>query len=62
METMAQLEEIKRIYPEYQDMELLTLQVSRQKKLGSYHILSPEHQILLGAMGGKNKLYVPCKI
>lgn len=54
METLAMLETIKKEFCEYQDMEVLMVQVSRANALGGYHLLQAQNPVYIIRFGGRH--------
>lgn len=53
LETMAQLQEIKVQFPEYGDMEIIQVGVSRSKALGQHHLMCAENPVYIVSFGGR---------
>jgi precorrin-6Y C5,15-methyltransferase (decarboxylating) len=51
-ETIAQMEEVKKAFPEYQNMEVVQVSVARGRELGSYHALAAENPVYIFCFGG----------
>lgn len=52
IETLSQMEEIAKKYPEYEDMEMICMNVSRSKRLGKHHLMMAENPIYIVSFGG----------
>lgn len=55
LETISQLKQIQEMYPEYENMEITQLFVSRGKALGSYQMLQAENPIMIATWGGEHR-------
>lgn len=55
LETMAQAEKIKEEFPEYEDMEILQVNVARGRKLGRYRLMSAENPVMIISFGGEKQ-------
>lgn len=51
VETLARLEEIKEVFPEYQEMEVIQVNVAKGKKLGGYHLLEARNPVFIVSFG-----------
>lgn len=51
LETIALAVQIKSQYPEYEDMEIIMVQVSRSRPLGGYHLMSAENPVYIISFG-----------
>ncbi len=47
LETLAQLEKVKEVFPEYQKMEVIQVNVARGKELGSYHLMEAQNPVFI---------------
>lgn len=52
LETIAKLSELGNQYSEYADMELLYVQISRGKQMGSHHLMTADNGIYIAVFGG----------
>lgn len=52
LETIATLSELGTKYSEYADMELLYVQISRGKQMGSHHLMTADNGIYIASFGG----------
>ncbi|MGN0152587.1 MAG: precorrin-6A reductase [Wujia sp.] len=55
LETVMKLSEIAQTFPEYTDMELIQVGISRSRELGHYHMLAAENPIYIAAFGGQQE-------
>lgn len=55
LETLAKLEEIRQRFPEYEQMEILHVQIARNQALGPYKMMRPENPIYIISFGGEEK-------
>lgn len=55
LETIAQIEKIREAFPEYEDMEVVNIQVSRNKALGRYQLMRAENPVYIISFGGKKE-------
>ena len=53
LETMGQITRIAEEYPEYGDMEIIQVNVSKSRKLGSYHMMRGENPVYIISFGGR---------
>lgn len=53
LETMAQIESIREAYPQFQDMEVIQVNIARSRKLGSYHLMGAENPVYIISFGGE---------
>ncbi|MCM1567910.1 MAG: precorrin-6A reductase [Roseburia sp.] len=54
METMAQIGRIPEKFPEYQDMEILQVPLTRSRHVGEYHMMHAENPVMIASFGGIN--------
>lgn len=47
LETLAQLERVKEIFPEYRNMEVVQVNVARGKELGKYHLMEAGNPVYI---------------
>lgn len=52
LETLQALCEIGERFPEYKDMELVQVSISKNRKLGSRHLLQAENPVYIASFGG----------
>lgn len=52
LETVARLSALAEEFPEYADMELVQVGVSRSRALGSHHLMMAENSVYIAAFGG----------
>lgn len=52
LETIGELKKIKEQFPEYQDMEIISVQVNRSQPLGHYQFLKAENPVYIVSFGG----------
>lgn len=52
LETISQMEKIKELFPEYGSMEIVQVNVSRNKPLGRYNLMSAENPVYIVSFGG----------
>lgn len=52
LETMAQIGQIPERFPEYQDMEILQVNLTRSRPAGKYHMMSAENPVMIACFGG----------
>ncbi len=55
LETIAQAEKIRQVFPEYGDMEIVNIQVSRNHPLGNYQMMRGENPVYIIAFGGEKE-------
>lgn len=51
LETMGELMKLQSLFPEYADMEVIQVSVSRAKVLGSHHLMRAENPVCIAAFG-----------
>lgn len=51
LETLAQAERIREAFPEYEDMEVVSVNVSRARALGGYHLMTAENPVFVISFG-----------
>lgn len=54
LETLANVRKLAEKFPEYEDMEVVQLNVSRSKKLGNYHLMNAENPVFIISFGGES--------
>lgn len=52
LETVAKLSVLAEEFPEYADMEMIQVGVSRSRALGSHHLMMAENPVYIAAFGG----------
>lgn len=52
LETLSQIEKIREAYPEYEDMEIVQVNVARSRALSGYHLMSAENPVFIVSFGG----------
>lgn len=52
METLMELMKIMELYPEYKDMELIQVGVSKSRVMGDYHLMTAENAVYIASFGG----------
>lgn len=55
LETISQLGEIRKRFPEYSEMEVLWVNAAKSKKLAQYHFMTAENPILIAYFGGEDR-------
>lgn len=55
LETISQIEKIKESFPEYEDMEVVNIQVSKNRALGRYQMMRAENPVYILAFGGEKE-------
>lgn len=55
LETLAQTERIKEVFPEYRDMEIVQVSVSKSRALGDYHLMQAENPVYIISFGGRKE-------
>lgn len=53
LETIAKLQRIREQFPEYRDMEMIQVGVSRSKALGQHHLMCAENPVYIVSFGGE---------
>lgn len=53
LETLGQLEQIRKKIPEYEDMEIVQINVAKAKKMGRYHLMSAQNPVYIASFGGR---------
>ena len=53
LETLAMVEDIKFEFPQYENMEIVQINVARSKALGKYHLMSAENPVYIISFGGE---------
>lgn len=53
LETLAMVEDIKSEFPQYENMEIVQINVARSKALGKYHLMSAENPVYIISFGGE---------
>ncbi len=53
IETLSQLEEVKKEFPQYDDMEIIQLNVAKNRQLGRYNLMTAENPVYVISFGGK---------
>ena len=53
LETVSQIGQIREQFPEYQEMEVIQVNVARAKELGRYHLMSAENPVYIISFGGR---------
>lgn len=51
LETMGELMKLQGLFPEYADMEVIQVSVSRAKVLGNHHLMRAENPVCIAAFG-----------
>lgn len=51
LETLAQLERLRQEFPEYRNAEVVQVSVSRERKLGEYHMLEAQNPVYIISFG-----------
>ncbi len=51
LETMGELMKLQSLFPEYADMEVIQVSVSRAKVLGNHHLMRAENPVCIAAFG-----------
>lgn len=51
LETVGELMKLQTLFPEYADMEVIQVNVSRAKVLGDHHLMSAENPVYIAAFG-----------
>lgn len=51
LETVGELMKLQSLFPEYADMEVIQVSVSRGKVLGAHHLMSAENPVYIAAFG-----------
>lgn len=54
LETVGELMKLQSLFPEYADMEVIQVSVSRGKVLGDYHLMSAENPVYIAAFGAND--------
>lgn len=52
LETLAQLQKIPEEFPEYADMEVVQVGVSKSRAVGNYHLMCAENPVYVAEFGG----------
>ena len=55
LETVAQIGQIRERFPEYQEMEVIQVNVARARELGRYHLMSAENPVYIISFGGRKE-------
>lgn len=53
LETVAKLNEVMKSMPEYADMEVTQVNISKSKKMGDYNLMSAQNPVYIASFGGK---------
>ena len=53
METLGQLEMLRHMFVEYEEMEIVQIQVSKAEKMGSYHLMKAQNPVWIVSFGGE---------
>lgn len=51
LETMSEINRIKEEFPEYEEMDIIQVNVARSKKLAGYHLLNAENPVMIASFG-----------
>lgn len=54
LETIAQLKAIGKAYPEYEDMEVIWVNVAKSRRLSDYHLMNAENPVMIVSFGGED--------
>ncbi len=54
LETMSQLADIGRLFPEYRDMEVIQVNVARSREASCYHLMSAENPVMIVSFGAES--------
>lgn len=52
LETLAQLQKIPEVFPEYADMEVVQVGISKSRAVGNYHLMCAENPVYVVVFGG----------
>ncbi len=55
LQTLTKIEEIRCRFPEYGQMEILHVQIAKNRALGSYEMMHPENPIYIVSFGGEEE-------
>ena len=55
LQTLAKLEEIRHKFPEYEQIEILHVQIARNQALGHYEMMHPENPVYIISFGGEEE-------
>lgn len=55
LETMGAVTQLAKEFPEYEDMEIIQVNVSRTRALGRYHLMQAENPVLIASFGGEKQ-------
>lgn len=53
LETLAQAEAVRKAFPEYENMEIVQVNVAKSRTLGGYHLMSAENPVFIISFGGE---------
>lgn len=56
VETLAKLSSLRNQYEEYADMELIYVQLSREKQMGGHYLMTADNGIYIASFGGNKEL------
>lgn len=55
LETMAQIKDIAKTYPEYEDMEVLWVTIAKSRRLSGYHLMNAQNPVMIVSFGGEEE-------
>lgn len=55
LETLGQLEQIRKQFPEYEDMEIVQINAAKARKMGNYHLMSAQNPVYIAGFGGRKE-------
>lgn len=55
LETVAQMEQVKEVFPKYGEMDVIQVNVARGKELGRYHLMTAQNPVYIFSFGGTQR-------
>lgn len=55
LETISQIEALKKAFPEYGGMEVVQVNVAKSRSLGGYHLMRAENPVFIVSFGGEER-------
>lgn len=56
LETMAQIPEILKQFPEYDNLEVVQVNIAKGRELGAYHLMMAQNPVCIISFGGGEQM------